>query len=324
MRIFLHEYVCDEAMTGAAAAASLQAEGRAMRAAVCADFERLPGVQVFGLPRFDETAFVEAARTADYTLVIAPEFDELLATRCHWVEEAGGRLLGPSAAGVQLAGDKLTLARHLHEHGVPTPPCRPWPSDAPLADWPFPAVWKPRYGAGSQATFVVRHAAELPACLARAREESCSGPALVQPFVLGQAASVAFLIGPRQVLPLLPAAQNLSEDGRLHYRGGRLPLAPDLADRARQLALRAVATVPGLHGYVGVDLVLGASADGSTDWIIEINPRLTTSYVGLRALAEGNLAETLLRIAQGEDVADLRWRAGAVTFQADGRVCWEE
>ena len=101
---------------------------------------------------------------------------------------------------------------------------------------------------------------------------------ILQPFVAGQAASVAFLIGSHQVLPLLPAKQQLSEDGRFHYRGGIVPLPQDLADRAVRLARRAVAAVPGLRGYVGVDLVLGDEGES----VIEVNPRLTTSYLGLR------------------------------------------
>jgi hypothetical protein len=50
-----------------------------------------------------------------------------------------------------------------------------------------------------------------------------------------------------------------------------------------------------------VDLVLGDAADGSRDFAIEINPRLTTSYLGLRALARGSLAAALLRAVRGDE-----------------------
>ena len=58
--------------------------------------------------------------------------------------------------------------------------------------------------------------------------------------------------------------------------------------------------MPPTVGYVGVDLVLGREPDGSEDVVIEINPRLTTSYVGLRAAARTNLAEAMWQVAQGE------------------------
>ena len=51
---------------------------------------------------------------------------------------------------------------------------------------------------------------------------------------------------------------------------------------------------------MGVDLVLGRDPTGAEDFVIEVNPRLTTSYVGLRAAAKTNLAEAMLRVAEGD------------------------
>jgi predicted ATP-grasp superfamily ATP-dependent carboligase len=140
---------------------------------------------------------------------------------------------------------------------------------------------------------------------------------ILQEFVPGRAASVAFLCGPAGNVPLVPSAQHLSDDGRFTYRGGEVPLPPVLAERAVRLAARAVDCVPGLLGYVGVDLVVGY---GARDAAVEINPRLTTSYVGLRALADFNVAAALLRVAVGEDPGPLRWKPGRVRFAADGTV----
>jgi predicted ATP-grasp superfamily ATP-dependent carboligase len=179
-------------------------------------------------------------------------------------------------------------------------------------------VCKPRHGAGSQATFLVRGASDLAACRARAAAEGYRGELVVQPFVPGLAASVALLGGPAGWFPLPAARQCLSEDGRFRYRGGGLPLPARLGARARRLAERAARAVPGLGGYVGVDLVLG-EGDGADDAVIEINPRLTTSYVGLRALARCNLAEALLEVAAGRAPA-LRWGDWEVDFTAEGAV----
>ena len=75
--------------------------------------------------------------------------------------------------------------------------------------------------------------------------------------------------------------------------------------------------------YVGVDLVLGSAPDGSQDCVIEMNERLTTSYIGLQALTETNLAEALVNVAIGKE-ANLKWRSGRVRFYSDGQVISEE
>ena len=77
--------------------------------------------------------------------------------------------------------------------------------------------------------------------------------------------------------------------------------AEPFATRACTLAEQALRTVPGLRGFVGVDLVLQNSVDdqaGSQDVVIELNPRMTMSYIGLRALCRQNLASLLFDINQ--------------------------
>jgi hypothetical protein len=66
-------------------------------------------------------------------------------------------------------------------------------------------------------------------------------------------------------------------------------------------------------------MVLGAAADGTRDVVLEVNPRLTTSYVGLRQGTASNLAAAMLAIQRG-DRCPLFFHAGAVEFEADGRI----
>ncbi len=318
MRVFVYEYLTARGLGADPADLlhSMYREGRAMRDAAAADFAALPGCEVAtldGVSEADEpAAFATRAATADWSLVVAPEFDGVLAARCRWVQASGGRLLGPDLAAVELTSDKLALADHWREHGVPTPATT---DRAPTACEAFPVVWKPRDGCGSTATFLLRDRFESSRAQAVAAREH-AGPMILQEFVPGLPASVAFLCGPGGNVPLLPAAQHLSDDGRFRYRGGEIPLPPDLAERAVRVAARAVACVPGLCGFVGVDLILGDERDVA----VEINPRLTTSYVGLRALAADNLAGELVRVASGDARRPIRWHDGGVRFASDGCV----
>src|SRR5262245_13757505 len=319
MRVFIYEHTCASQSPGLE---PLQTEGRAMLSAVIADFGRLDRVEVLTIDNDAEDSFRRIAAKVDYTLVIAPELDGILETRCRWVEEAGGRLLGPSSSAVKLAADKWALGELWRQRRVPSPPSRLLlPQETP-PDTFFPAVCKPRFGAGSQATFLVRNPAELAGVRRQAEVEGFRNDMLLQPFAPGRPASIAWIVGPRQQVPLLAAEQGISDDGRFHYRGGSVPLAASIADRAEQLTRPAVEASPGLRGYVGVDIVLGDAADGSQDQVIELNPRLTTSYIGLRALAQTNLAELMLQAAGGQPIAEPRWQAGHARFRANGHISW--
>ncbi len=349
--ILLYEFVTGGGLLGAAeepALASLRKEGAAMLAALAADFATLDGFHATVLlaeepsrteiiPFHEQSpldsslagcqivpvrsaggdleALERLAPQADWTVVIAPEFDGLLEARLELVVAAGGRLLGPSPELAALAGDKQRLAEHLAAAGVPaargiaTTPDRPLP-----ADFGYPAVFKPRFGAGSQDVWLIPDVA-----VARKVRGTLDQPGRLERYYPGQPTSVAFLCGPTGQFPLLPCRQRLTSDGRFQYLGGSCPLDPPLSQRAERLAARAVAMLLNPLGYLGVDLVLGDDPSGADDVVIEVNPRLTTSYVGLRAIAAVNLAEVMVAAAEGRPIR-LSWLDRRIEFDNTGMV----
>lgn len=273
-------------------------------------------VAVGGRDEFTER-FQRCAAEADATLLIAPECGGILADLADRVEAAGGRLVGPRPELIRIASDKHASCEWLASRGVPTPIGRRIAAGEALPrSLAFPIVIKPCDGAGS--TDVRRIEAWRPDLTA---PPHCAAWR-VESYVPGQPASCAVLCGPRQHVALPPCSQRLTDDGSFQYRGGRAPTSERLAVRARRLALQAASVLPEPCGYVGFDIVLGAAEDGSDDRVIEINPRLTTSYIGLRRLAGVNLAGAMLAVARGEPCA-LRFRTGPVEFEADGRTTLE-
>jgi predicted ATP-grasp superfamily ATP-dependent carboligase len=288
--IQIYEYVTAEASRGVSFPASLLAEGRAMRDAICDDFQKLPGVEI------ERLASIPQRIVADGTLIIAPETDSILESLARQVQAARGRLLGPHPEAIRLTADKWELFHHLRAHGIPTPETSLL-CDIPIGD---PQVWKPRDGAGSLDTFRVENLTQAQTIRGRLNEATAT-KMLAQPYLTGLAASISFLIG-EQIVPLIPCSQEIElTQGSFHYRGASLPLEASLAARAIELGTQAVRCIPGLRGYVGVDLILGES-----DWVIELNPRLTTSYLLLRQACRQNLAEAILKLLRGETVS-LEW-----------------
>jgi predicted ATP-grasp superfamily ATP-dependent carboligase len=315
MHIFLYEWATGGGLVEEPGPlpASLVLEGSAMIGALAADLVRIDGCRVSAMrdPRILQLAlhgcrvvdvtsssahneeYAQLASQADATILIAPEFDGILLKAANRVLESGGRLASPPPEFIRLAGNKQRTCETLSAANVPTTRGLALEPDEPLpSDFPYPAVIKPIDGAGSQDTYIVSGPHDTPPAYA--------WPRRFEQYLPGMAASVAMLCGPESRVALAPCKQRLSDDGRLRYLGGELPLPTGLAERAATLAEQALAVLPQTVGYVGVDVVLGRDPNGSEDAVIEVNPRLTTSYVGLRAAAHTNLAEAMWRVSQGE------------------------
>jgi predicted ATP-grasp superfamily ATP-dependent carboligase len=337
MRLFVSEYVCSGAWPDATLPESLAREGRAMLLALVEDAARIPQWEVRttwdrrlgdfpvqGVSALivdgesdEQAAFDRLARESDASYVIAPELDNLLTQRCQRVVDVGGRSLNSSIPAISLCSDKLRLARRLEEANVATLPTKQLGSKpGPSVD--FPVVVKPRFGAGSQDTFLVETRRRFDEVRLNFADEPAFRQAIVQPFVKGMAVSIAAFIDRQgQVTDVGPVVEQLlSVDGRFTYLGGRISGNVGCDDAIRQLALDAVSAATGLRGYVGIDILIPCQR--REPLLVEINPRLTTSYIGYRALTAENLAGRVLQ----PDVPGngIRWTGERLLFTSHGSV----
>jgi len=304
----------------------LVTEGRALRDAVSADVRRLPGREALVVER--GRLFHDALRVSDAALVIAPAGGGVLEARCREVEQEGRLLLGPSSAAVRLASDKLLAYRCLLAAKVPVPRTEAVPfasAGRRLRDRTPPFVVKPRDGCGGQGVILVRRRAAVAAAIESLRETTGRRDFLVQDYVVGDAASVSILARDRaepgvrgDLLTLALNRQRFEWRDAFLYLGGETPWPHRLASRALAVARAAVLALarsaPGVRGYLGVDLVLGRT--GAT--VIELNPRLTTSYLGLRRSVRENLAGLVLAAATGRALPRRVTFTGRHRFETDG------
>jgi tyramine---L-glutamate ligase len=341
LTILVHEWVTGGGMAAEDPPSSWKAEGQAMRRAVAADFAaiREPATRV--IVTLDQrlgddpgpwtimpmeagdgnSRLIDLACQADHTVLIAPETSGVLARLTRNLETAGARCLGCSAESIELAGNKLRLGEWLRARGIPTPHCRRIvPADGLPRDFPYPAVLKPIDGAGSVDTFWIADRESLPA----ASRELPVG--LLQPFHDGVPMSASFLLSKDGAAWLIALGRMriAIREYKFVYEGGVLPIhCPEAVSVLR----RAVESVPGLRGFVGLDFLW--APDRREVNVLEINPRVTTSYVGLRRLLpEGCLASAWLAacgIREGRsvslpDLAERVDRQAPVCFDARGNA----
>jgi len=258
----------------------------------------------------------EAAR-ADWTLIVAPETDGLLEARVRAARAAGGRVAACGPRFIAVAGDKQATATALAAAGVPVPAGRPLQPHEPLPEgFRLPAVCKPRDGCGGEDLVVIRDRSAAP---------PATRPQRLEAFAVGLPVGVSCLCGPAGVVGLEPVIQRFAGVDRSRYLGGDSAGAAPWRARAVRLAERAVAAVAraardAAAGWVGVDMIVGAADDGRDDRVLEVNPRLTTSFVGLAALAEESLLSRLLAAAAGAPPQPHGVPGRSVTFDATGSV----
>ena len=303
MRVFVSEYLVGGGCTGMNVPRSMRREGLAMLRAVTEDIGKLAGASVvttleaeFSLPANVQTIVIEDPQQeqevfrqllgeVDHVLIIAPETAGILAQRCRLVRTSDAVSWNCSPDAIELCGDKLRLSDYLLSRGLSTPVTRLVDFTKPPQLNSGPIVLKPRDGAGSHLTFLIKTMADFRAAAQAYEQSGMADQCIYQAYYAGQALSVGVNISlDGQRLACLPVAeQHLSDEGRFQYLGGRVPadLPESAASAIQQLVEQACRSIDGLAGYLGVDLVM--SREGIPT-IIEINPRLTTSYVGYRQL----------------------------------------
>jgi predicted ATP-grasp superfamily ATP-dependent carboligase len=344
MHILVHECASGGGFSGRHVPPSLAREGAAMRAALVSDlsvighrvvttadprfpFKAPPGVEVVTMAPRSAAQLDRLLASVELAWLVAPETNGCLERLAERAEQNGTALIGCGAAAIRRASDKARLPGTLRAHGVSHPDTRvviPRGNDArqwnaAAREIGYPVVVKPARGAGCGGVCFARNPRELPEAIETARRTT-RGPLLVQQYVRGVAASVSLVADGCRAVALAVNAQAVRRSRRFAYSGGRTPLQHPLAARAVDAALRTCEILPGLRGYVGVDLVL----TGSDAVVIEVNPRLTTAYLGVRSSLrcggiDGNVAALALAACAGALPAPPPV-SRSVRFTASGRI----
>lgn len=307
MRVFVYEHVTGGGFAGEALPASLASEGELMLRALLDDLRDVPGTEVLLLrdarlppldpsmqalrphsPQEADALFRRSCLAADAVWPIAPETGGTLERLSSQALDCGRVLLGCRPEAVRIAASKTMTARALARAGVPVAPA--YNDAAQLPAHIVEVVIKPDDGAGCLDTRLHDRASALEWWRRNDHRNH-----VLQPYLRGEALSLSLLCDGRSVHLLTCNRQHIAiEEGVFHFKGVSVNAVRGDRERYARLGRHIAAAIPGLWGYVGVDLI--ETEQGAV--VLEVNPRLTTSYVGLRRALACNPARLVLALLE--------------------------
>jgi predicted ATP-grasp superfamily ATP-dependent carboligase len=262
-------------------------------------------------PRQFEAVWRAQLSCCDAVWPIAPETGGILERLCRDVESAGKVLLTSPSAAVRLAASKLETIRRLERHGLPVVPT------LSLEEWRrarfHPCVFKPDDGVGCDGAFV----GDAEESAENDHDDFGSADWIVQPFLEGEPISLSILFA-RGEARLLSCNRQCVHRARNRFRLEACEVNAffDTDGSWQDLAAGIAAALPELWGYAGVDLILTTKGPR----LLEVNPRLTTSYAGLYQALGENPAVQVLRLHETGRLPPPRYHHGETVTVTLGTV----
>ncbi|MFX1468748.1 MAG: ATP-grasp domain-containing protein [Promethearchaeota archaeon] len=326
--IFIFEFVSGGGFSKTYIPSSIFCEGFGMLRSIISDFKALDfeihtilDYRVFFLSQFLQAdiikrvdfnedynkIFKKFTKKCDYVFIIAPESSNTLYKLTKIVKKYNKIVLSTSITGIKLGSSKIKTFKFFKKNDVCTPKTYKIPYKKNLLDLGFiiqkfrelksPIVIKPEDGVGAESIYYFEKEDHILNCFNNLNSKIDSKRTyILQEFIKGRDLSIS-LIGCPKLLELHPIilsvnSQNISlKNFESEYYGGYCPLE-DSKDILKRLSflLKKIQTIK-IEGYFGIDFI--AKHDLSF-YLIEINPRLTTSYIGLRNIININCAELIL------------------------------
>lgn len=251
-----------------------------------------------------ETQFKQLITQVDYVWLIAPETDGMLlrlSEHCYALEEANNKtcLIGCGYDAVLTGTSKSLAFETLQEAHIYTLPVFAGDElldatyiDKLIQSHPDVKQWvaKVEDGAGCEGMRLFDSLTGLRDWLI---DENLAMNYFAQPFQVGVSASFCMLCAGGKAWLLSANLQHITQtSNRFKLTGLTLNGATTYWQRFETIARKIAKAMPDALGYMGVDVIIDSEQDSI--FVIDINPRLSTSYVGLREAISANPAQLIL------------------------------
>ncbi len=306
MKLLVFEYICGGGMADQVLPDSLAAEGRLMLQALIDQLKDLAAIQLLitldkrcnlvVLPANADIIWIDEQSPknylsdliaqADAVWPLAPESQGLLTDIAQQVLDQNKQLLLSSPTTVRLCSDKLATYQTLIAHKIACVETQLLEQNS-LNQYPI-SVLKPIDGLGCEGSIVVDNPQQFEQLKADLTHY------IVQPYIAGQAVSLSCLFKQGQGWLLSCNQQQIQLKQQQFNLSACMVNVPNRYPEFYQNLIDKIAkALPELWGYIGIDLI--ETADQGP-LLLEINPRLTTSFVGIYPATGINVAEQVIQL----------------------------
>ncbi len=308
MRHFVFEYITGGGLAGQDLPVSLIKEGDMMVNALVNDLLKLnqntillcrdirlqhnmTGVNTFYLDEKLLKDVHKQVQSDDVVWLIAPEIDNSLYKLSQSFIEKGNIVFVSDLNTIQICSDKLLTYKCLKQNAINVVPT--YLASEAIPDSEEGYIIKPRNGAGAEGLVFIKNKQLIKKYLEHKKTDFF----IVQPYIIGKHLSISMLClnGKAQLLACNKQIIEKNEN-KFSLSGIEINYCLDDVEELSFLANQIATSLPGLKGYIGVDLLRLEDVF----MFVEINSRLTTSYVALSESLDLNVAELIWNVFKNQ------------------------
>lgn len=232
--------------------------------------------------------FSQTLATCDAVWIIAPETNNILFELCQLVETTDKILLTSPTTAITLTADKWHCYQHLSKHQIATVTSQLLTTESVFS---HNIVVKIRDGVGCEDCVLIQSATELQQFIGQCKNLSNY---VLQPYITGNNYSISAIFQ-HVTAELICLNRQIIQLNQGKFKLLACEIELQLQHQMHELTLlvqQIAQAIPSLWGYVGIDLILHQGK-----WLVlEINPRLTSSYAGINHNLDINPAALVLKL----------------------------
>ena len=316
MKHFLFEFITGGGLSGQTLPNSLVSEGRIMVKTILNELiscgytdvtiTKDHRIELFSKNIFEHTIntpleeiLPDLIKKSNFSWLIAPETDGQLYNLTKLFIKNSNIFIGSDIHAVKISSSKFTTCNTLKNANITTP--KTFFLNKKIPDSNTGWIIKPDDGVGAENCMYIRDRCQLEKKVLEKKYDNY----VIQPFINGEHMSICLFVYNNNIQLLscnkqeikiqnnLIKLNNIIVNGYLMY-----------ANKMRELATEIVSVIPGLSGHVGIDLI----KFNNRFFVLDINPRFTTSYSGLSSSLGFNVTEKLVEIFLREKMQDISLR----------------